>query len=87
MTYKMLEWNVDKIDKLQDLTIEMLEGVNNALDYISSERDTPIDRDELEMIYTIVTLCNENLKVSKKWQELALKMIGKVENKSDSVME
>ena len=87
MTYKMLEWNVDKIDKLQDLTIEMLEGVNDALDYISSERDKSIDRDELEMIYTIVTLCNENLKVSKKWQELALKMISKVENKSDSVME
>ena len=87
MTYKMLEWNVDKIDKLQDLTIEMLEGVNDALDYISSKRDMPIDHDELEMIYTIVTLCNENLKVSKKWQELALKMISKVENKSDSVME
>ena len=87
MTYKMLEWNVDKIDKLQDLTIEMLEGVNDALDYISSERDKSIDRDELEMIYTIVTLCNETLKASKKWQELVLKMICKVENKSDSVME
>ena len=63
MTIKMIKWQMEKVRKMQKLNAEILEGIEESLDYISALPEKLRDLDELALIRKMVDNVGNNIKM------------------------
>ena len=76
MTSKMAAWQIDKVEKMQDLSEEIMTGINDSLDFMASNADATFDPDEMIIMGAFVDMCANNIELCgailrylKKWMK------------------
>lgn len=62
MTIKMAEWQIDKVLKMHDLSVEILTGVSDSLDYLE-KNDIPVDPEDMVITDKLIDICANNLEL------------------------
>ena len=76
MTAKMAAWQIDKVEKMQDLSEEIMTGINDSLDFMAFNVGATFDPYEMIIMGAFIDMCANNIELCgailrylKKWMK------------------